>query len=140
VIVVDTHVLVWLVADDARLGDEARAAISAAAIDGGVLVSAITPWEIAMLAHKGRLLLGREVGAWIEAALALPGIRLAPIVPAIAVDSAPGSPRPSDHRYGAECGRSTAHSGQGDSGLWRGWICESNERPAIGRGYPPQTD
>ena len=99
-IVVDTHVLVWLVADDARLGDEARAAISAAATDGGVLVCAITPWEIAMLAHKSRLLLGREIGAWIEAALALPGIRLVPIAPTIAVDSVrlPGTlhPDPAD--------------------------------------------
>ena len=86
-IVVDTHVLVWLLADDARLGEEARAAISAAAMNGGVLVSAITPWEIAMLAHKGRLMLGRETGAWIDAALAAPGIRLAPIEPAVAVDS-----------------------------------------------------
>ncbi len=99
-IVVDTHVLVWLVADDARLGEAARGAISAAAANGGVLASAITPWEIAMLAQKGRLLLGRETGTWIEAALALPGIRLAPIEPSIAVDSVrlPGTlhPDPAD--------------------------------------------
>ena len=99
-IVVDTHVLVWLAADDVRLGEAARASISAEATEGGLLVSAITPWEIAMLAHKGRLLLGRETGAWIEAALALPGIRLEPITPAIAVDSVrlPGTlhPDPAD--------------------------------------------
>ena len=43
--------------------------------------------------EKGRLRLGREVRAWLEAALALPGIVLAPIQPAIAVDSVrlPGS-------------------------------------------------
>ena len=99
-IVVDTHVLVWLAVDDVRLGEAARASISVAAADGGLLVSAITSWEIAMLVHKGRLLLGRETGAWIEAALALPGIRLAPITPAIAVDSVrlPGTlhPDPAD--------------------------------------------
>lgn len=50
-------------------------------------MSAITPWEIALLAGKGRLALGRDTGAWIEEALALPGIALAPITPAIAVDS-----------------------------------------------------
>ncbi len=53
-----------------------------------------------MLAQKGRLLLGRETGTWIEAALALPGIRLAPIEPSIAVDSVrlPGTlhPDPAD--------------------------------------------
>lgn len=86
-IVVDTHVLVWALADDARLGRAARAAIEEEAQRAGVLVSAITPWEIAMLAHKGRLALGRETGAWIEAAMAVPGVRLAPLEPAIAVDS-----------------------------------------------------
>ncbi len=95
-IVIDTHVLVWLANDDQRLGAETRKAIEKAATDAGVFVSAITPWEIAMLAQKGRLLLNREVGAWIEEALGLPGIRLAPIVPAIAVDSVrlPGSLHP----------------------------------------------
>jgi PIN domain nuclease of toxin-antitoxin system len=86
VIVVDTHVLLWALHDDKRLGPLARQTISAAAT-GTIHVSAITPWEIAMLAQKGRLALGREVGAWIDAALALPGIVLAPIEPAIAVDS-----------------------------------------------------
>lgn len=86
-IVLDTHVLVWALADDARLGRRARASIEEAAGGSGLFVSAITPWEIAMLAHKGRLALGRETGAWIGAALALPGVRLAPLEPAIAIDS-----------------------------------------------------
>ncbi len=86
-IVIDTHVLIWAVHDDARLGAKARAVIEETARDDRVLVSAITPWEIAMLTQKGRLSLGREVGAWIAEALDLPGIQLAPIEPAIAVDS-----------------------------------------------------
>ncbi len=40
-----------------------------------------------LLTEKWRLRLSREVGAWIETALALPGIRLIPIEPTIAVDS-----------------------------------------------------
>jgi PIN domain nuclease of toxin-antitoxin system len=83
----DTHVLVWALADDARLGRKARAAIEESVAKAGVLVSAITPWEIAMLAQKGRLVLGRETAAWIDAALAVPGIRLAALEPAIAIDS-----------------------------------------------------
>ncbi len=64
-----------------------------AASDDGILVSAITPWEVALLVEKGRLRLGREVRAWLESTLALPGIVLVPIQPAIAVDSVrlPGS-------------------------------------------------
>ncbi|MCY3671243.1 MAG: type II toxin-antitoxin system VapC family toxin [Alphaproteobacteria bacterium] len=86
-ILLDTHAFVWTVGGDRRLGPRARAAIEEAASGEGVLVSAITPWEVALLVGKGRLRLGREVGAWLEAALALPGMVLAPIEPAIAVDS-----------------------------------------------------
>jgi PIN domain nuclease of toxin-antitoxin system len=86
VIVLDTHVLIWALGDDGRLGLQARAAIEAAG-EGGVVVSAITPWEIAMLVQKGRLALADDVGAWLETVLALPALRLAALEPAIAVDS-----------------------------------------------------
>ena len=87
-IVLDTHVLLWATEDERRLGPEARAAIAAAGRSDDIGVSAITPWEIALLAERGRLRLAQEVGAWIRAALALPGIRLLPIEPAVAADSA----------------------------------------------------
>ena len=92
-IVVDTHVLVWAVDDDARLGHKARAAIEEAGRSDGIAVSAITPWEIALLAEKGRLRLGIDTAVWIDTALDLPGVRLVPIEPAIAIDSVrlPGS-------------------------------------------------
>ncbi len=86
-IVLDTHTLIWLIAGDRRLGETARAAIEESAQTDRAAVSAITPWEIAMLAEKGRLRLGREVRSWIDEALALPGIFLAPIEPAVAIDS-----------------------------------------------------
>jgi len=85
--VVDTHVLIWAVQDDARLGPAARGLVDEATRRGGLYVPAITAWEIAMLVQRGRLALGRDVGAWIEQALSLPGVRLMPLKPAIAVDS-----------------------------------------------------
>lgn len=57
-IVVDTHVLIWAVDGDARLGRTARGAIEEAGSTDGIAVSAITPWEIVLLADKGRLRLG----------------------------------------------------------------------------------
>ena len=86
-IVLDTHVLIWAMNDDTRLGTAARAAIEETAQTDRIGISAITPWEIGLLAERGRLRLGREVGVWIEAALALPGINLVPIGPTIAIDS-----------------------------------------------------
>jgi PIN domain nuclease of toxin-antitoxin system len=85
--IVDTHVLVWLLEGDPRLGQKARQALDRAVQHGAILVSAITPWEIAMLVHKGRLALGRDAGQWIDEAMNLPGIALVPLEPAIAVDS-----------------------------------------------------
>lgn len=85
--VVDTHVLIWAVQGDGRLGPTARRLIDEAATAGQLQVSAITPWEIAMLAQRGRLALGRDVGAWLNDALRLPGIGLSPLAPAICVDS-----------------------------------------------------
>lgn len=86
-IVLDTHVLVWAVEGDRRLGTNARAAIEAAERAEAVGISAVTPWEIALLAERNRLRLVQEVGTWIEAVLALPGMRLMPIEPAVALDS-----------------------------------------------------
>ena len=40
-----------------------------------------------MLVSKGRLALDRDVGEWVHAALSLPGMRLEPLSPEIAVAS-----------------------------------------------------
>lgn len=86
-IVLDTHVLVWVANGSSQLGEAASEVVEGAAGAGGVGVSAITCWEIALLAERGRLRLAREVTAWIEEALALPGFRLIPINPQVAVAS-----------------------------------------------------
>ena len=86
-IVLDTHVLIWVMDDDTRLGAKAKRIIVDAWRDNEVGVSAITPWEIALLVEKGRLRLAREVAEWLDVALTAPGVRLLPIEPAIALDS-----------------------------------------------------
>lgn len=83
----DTHVLVWLLADSARVSGRTYAEIEQAADRDALFVSAITPWEIAMLVAKERLRLNRDVSDWIRAALALPGVHLEPLSPEIAVAS-----------------------------------------------------
>jgi PIN domain nuclease of toxin-antitoxin system len=86
-VLLDTHAWVWLMNGSERLGPKARKAIQRSLAEEAVLVSAISPWEVAMLVSKGRLVLDRDVGEWIEAALALPGMRLEPISPDVAVAS-----------------------------------------------------
>jgi PIN domain nuclease of toxin-antitoxin system len=83
----DTHVLVWLFFGEPMLGPKAKAAIRVAARQGRLLVSAITPWEIALLVSKMRIDLHRDVMEWMRAALEMPGVSLFPLEPEIAVAS-----------------------------------------------------
>ena len=86
-LLLDTHVLVRLTDGNQKLGVRAREAIRLAYSEDRAVVSAITPWEIALLISKGRLTLERNVLTWIHAALAVPGVRLTPLEPEIAVAS-----------------------------------------------------
>ena len=63
-IVLDTHALIWMDADDAALGPQARARIEQAWRAGEVAVSAISFWECAMLVEKGRIVLPLAVESW----------------------------------------------------------------------------
>jgi PIN domain nuclease of toxin-antitoxin system len=97
VIVLDTATWIWRASDPKRLTTSARRAIDEAE---SALVSAISVWEVAMLVAKRRIQLDRPVEQWVDIALALPGIQLAPLEPAIAVRSTklPGEfhPDPAD--------------------------------------------
>ena len=96
-IVLDTATWIWRASDPKRLTAKARRAIDRAE---HALVSTISVWEVAMLVAKRRIQLDRPVEQWVDIALALPGIQLAPLEPAIAVRSTklPGEfhPDPAD--------------------------------------------
>lgn len=86
-VLLDTHAWVWLLNGDQKLNPKALRAIEKSLSAGAVLLSAISPWEVAMLVSKGRLTLDRDVGEWVNAAASIPGIRIEPISPEIAVAS-----------------------------------------------------
>lgn len=75
-IVLDTHAWVWWVSAPEHLSSRARAAIDQSPQRG---VSAISCWEISMLAAKGRLSLDRNPRTWLEDALFPQGITLLPL-------------------------------------------------------------
>jgi len=100
-LLLDTHVWLWFALGNAdRLGEGTRRQIEDAAYQGKLAVSAITPWEIAMLEVKGRITLGAPCEKWIANALKLPGLRLIGLEPEIASASTrlPGNfhPDPAD--------------------------------------------
>lgn len=86
-VLLDTHVLVWLLTGSDRIGPGARQAMAEAAGGSEILLSAISPWEITMLVSKGRLVLDRDVGDWLRDALKLRGLRVVPLSTEIAVAS-----------------------------------------------------
>lgn len=83
-IVLDTHAWVWWAADKKKLSGAARAAIEADSRRG---VSAISLWEVAMLASSGKLLIDRDPIEWLNAATALEGVEIVALRPDIAVRS-----------------------------------------------------
>ena len=92
-ILLDTHALLWWASGDLQqLSPQARAAIEAeierAALPGqapGLLVAAISCWEVAMLVQRGRLALSLEVERWLAVVASIPAVRLLPLEPAVAV-------------------------------------------------------
>lgn len=81
-ILLDTHVLVWMVGEPSRLSRAATGAIRAAQGQGGVGVSAITLWELASLVARGRIQAYGTVDASIR--LLIEGVVVQPITPEIA--------------------------------------------------------
>ena len=66
-ILVDTHVVVWLAFDQNQLSKRARAAIDDARKNGdGLAISDITLLELAVLASKGRIDLGISLESFLQ--------------------------------------------------------------------------
>jgi PIN domain nuclease of toxin-antitoxin system len=83
VILLDTHVLVWLTSEPENLSKQADAAIRRANRAGGIAISAITLWELAWLVTQGRLRVMGTVEAYLEEVSSRVAVR--PITTKIAV-------------------------------------------------------
>jgi PIN domain nuclease of toxin-antitoxin system len=83
VILLDTHVLIWLASEPSKLSRNASEAIRTASKEGGIAISAITLWELAWLATNGRLDITGTVDSFVEKISSRTAIR--PITAQIAV-------------------------------------------------------
>ncbi len=54
-ILLDTHILLWLAENDPRIGSEVRATLNEAAYHRELFLSPISVWEIALKHSRGRL-------------------------------------------------------------------------------------
>jgi PIN domain nuclease of toxin-antitoxin system len=82
-ILLDTHVLIWLARDPSKLSKAAAEAIRISVRSGGLAISAMTVWELAWLATHARLNLREPVDDFVEELTSRTAIR--PITPRIAI-------------------------------------------------------
>ena len=95
-LLLDTHVWLWYaegVTD--RLRPASIRKLDEARKGGGLVISAISVWEIGMHAARGRIQLAVPLRDWVDRALGVPRIRLAPLDAAVAAESTllPGEPQ-----------------------------------------------
>lgn len=69
------------------LSPRSRRAIDEASISGRLRLSVITLWEIALLASRNRLQLGKPAATWIAESLAPPGPQVEPLSEKIAIEA-----------------------------------------------------
>ena len=94
VFLLDTCAVIWIANGD-PLREPAASALREAYTEGGRLsVSPMTAWEVAMLAGRGKIALSLAPEVWFERFLALPGVALAAMPPAVLMASCalPGAP------------------------------------------------
>ncbi len=91
-ILLDTHIWIWWVAQDPALPEAGKQLILENQ-PTGMGVSIISCWEVAKKVEVGKLVLDRGIREWIDGALSYPGVTLIGLTPEIVVESTrlPGS-------------------------------------------------
>lgn len=83
-ILLDTHVLVWLVSQPERLSRPAASAIRRARASDGIAIGDVTVWELASLFARGKLQSHGTVENTVRNLLIRSAVQIKPITPEIA--------------------------------------------------------
>jgi PIN domain nuclease of toxin-antitoxin system len=83
VILLDTHLVIWMASDPKQLSRNASDAIRKARVEGGIAISAMTLWELAWLMTNRRLDISGTAEAFLEEIATR--VIVLPITPKIAV-------------------------------------------------------
>ena len=94
VFLLDTCAVIWIANGEVLREPAASALEDAPAHGGGVFVSPMSAWEIAMLVAKGKIAISIAPEVWFERFCALPGVSLAKLPPEVLIASCalPGAP------------------------------------------------
>jgi PIN domain nuclease of toxin-antitoxin system len=103
VILLDTHVLIWMASDPARLSPKAGQQILGARRNTGLAVASITLWELAWLAENQRVLYSGSVESFVREAISRVVVKsMTPEIVAVAAHLPAGYPNdPSDRLIGS---------------------------------------
>lgn len=74
-ILLDTHTILWY-AEGIKLSSSQVKLTESARRNGGLYISAISIWEITMLATKGKIIFSISTNEWINKLLSMPGLNL----------------------------------------------------------------
>lgn len=85
-LLLDTHVWWWALNEPDHLSPIASEQIEKAP-RGSLRVAAISVWELALLAHKGRIVFEIEPRTWFEKAFRRASIEVVPLSPQIALEA-----------------------------------------------------
>ncbi len=83
-ILLDTHVLVWLVGEPEKLSKAAASAIRRARNSDGLSIADVTIWELALLLSRGVLQSGGTVENTVRNLVGRSGVSIKPITPEVA--------------------------------------------------------
>lgn len=86
-ILLDTHILIWMDQGLQDLGKSIQTKISKAHSQDELVVSAISFWEIGMLIEKGRLRFGQDLSSWRGEMLSA-GLNEIPVDGSVAIQAA----------------------------------------------------
>lgn len=86
-IILDTHVLIWAVQDNPRLGRQAAAIIEKSAAETTILIPAICAWEVAGVEKRGKVVFPGGCLSWFRRILDAPAFTLAALELEIAMAS-----------------------------------------------------
>lgn len=78
-ILLDTHILLWLLDNPEKLTKKAKASINKARRQKQLLVSSITVWELSFLIKKQRLKLTMDLDSWLNLVYKVGYIKFIPI-------------------------------------------------------------
>jgi PIN domain nuclease of toxin-antitoxin system len=103
VILLDTHVLIWMSSDPGRLSSKARQQIIDARRTTGLAVADITLWELAWLAENQRVLYSGSVESFVRETVSRVAVKpMTPEIVALAAHLPENYPKdPSDRLIGS---------------------------------------